>query len=136
MQALAFYERGAALPGRTLHGDRAGLATAALYQRLGRQADARRAYQGLIQRSPNSPEGKAARQALESPRGDYVYVFGFSRGAYTARPSAGCFISFRKMHSTDEVSEARVVPKRIHGRIDFDPNQPARVVWVSVLQPF
>ncbi len=59
-QAPAFYDRGAALPARTLYGDRAGLAAAALYQRLGQQADAHRAYQGMIQRSPNSPEGKAA----------------------------------------------------------------------------
>ena len=65
-KALALYGRSAALPSPSLWSDRAALAAARLYVHLHREADARRTYQSLIQRSPNSPEGKAARGALQN----------------------------------------------------------------------
>jgi tetratricopeptide (TPR) repeat protein len=64
-KALALYERAAALPSSLLLSDRAKLAAGDLYLHLHREADARRAYEGLTRRSPNSPEGKAARRALQ-----------------------------------------------------------------------
>jgi len=63
-KALRLYEQGGALPGDSIDIYRAELATASLYQRLGRLAEAERNYQRVASVVPDTEEGRAARRAL------------------------------------------------------------------------